>query len=169
MEKIYNSISLSREEENKSILISYKPEAKYNFSTGQAIGRFLMELKNGKIIGRRCNKCKRILVPPRMYCELCFRNTDEWVYIRDIGKVVTAIVSYIDVSANKIDKPIVAGIIEFIDAPTQGIFHRINVDPKYVINQKIFNKTVKAVWRKERKGDINDILYFEPIEVLEND
>jgi uncharacterized OB-fold protein len=103
-----------------------------------------------------------------MYCEICFKSTDEWVYVRDIGKVVTAVVSYITVDARKAEKPEVVGIIEFLDAPTQGIFHRINVNPEYVVNRKIFGVTVKAVWKKEneRKGDINDILYFEPIEEI---
>jgi uncharacterized OB-fold protein len=168
MQKIYPSIPVLKEDEGKIVEISYKPEAKYLISSGQAISRFLNELKNGKIIGRKCFKCNRILVPPRMYCEICFKSTDEWVYVRDIGKVVTAVVSYITVDARKAEKPEVVGIIEFIDAPTQGIFHRINVNPEYVVNRKIFGVTVKAVWKKEneRKGDINDILYFEPIEEI---
>jgi len=168
MQKIYPAIPVLKEDEGKIIEISYKPEAKYLLSAGQAISRFLNELKNGRIIGRKCYGCNRILVPPRIYCEICFKATDEWIYIRDIGKVVTAVVSYITVDARKAEKHEVVGIIEFVDAPGQGIFHRINVNPENVINRKIFGVTVRAVWKNinERKGDINDILYFEPIEEI---
>jgi uncharacterized OB-fold protein len=165
MQKVYNSKAVGIEEEKRILSIYYKPYVRYEFSAGQALSRFLLELKNGKIIGRKCNKCNRILVPPRMYCEQCFRLTDEWVYVRDEGFVVTAVVSYITYDARKAEKPEVVGVIELLDAPGQGIFHRINVDPEEVINREIFGKRVKAVWKdeKERKGDINDILYFEPI------
>ncbi len=164
MMKIYDSKPLTREEEKTTITVEYKPFAKYNFSAGQALSRFLLELKKGKIIGKKCNKCNRILVPPRIYCEVCFKETDDWVYVRDEGIVNTAVVSYITVDARKIEKPQVVGIIELIDAPGQGIFHRINTSPEMVISRKIFGKRVKAVWSEERKGDINDILYFEVIE-----
>ncbi len=164
MTKVYSSKPLTREEEKATITIEYKPFAKYNFSAGQALSRFLLELKNGKIIGRKCNKCNRVLVPPRLYCEVCFRETDEWIYVRDEGIVKTAVVSYITADARKAEQPQVVGVIELIDAPGQGIFHRINVSPEKVINREIFGKRVKAIWSGERKGDINDILYFEVIE-----
>lgn len=166
MQNIYKSIWLSPEEEKKVITISYKPVARYSFSAGQALSRYLLELKNGRIIGRKCNKCNRILVPPRMYCEQCFRNTDEWVYVRDEGIVVTAVVSYILQDARRAEKPQVVGVIELLDAPGQGIFHRINVQPEKVISKEIFGKRVKAVWKSERVGDVNDILYFEPVEEI---
>ena len=64
-----------------------KVEPRYNWAAGVAISRFLVELKNGKIIGRKCSQCQRILVPPRMYCELCYRPTDEWVEVKNTGTV----------------------------------------------------------------------------------
>src|SRR5579875_418689 len=155
MTKVYKSIAVGVEEEKRIITIYYKPYIRYEFSAGQALSRYLQELKNGRIIGRKCNKCNRILVPPRLYCEQCFRMTDEWVYVRDEGIVNTAVVSYITQDARKAERPEVVGVIELIDAPGQGIFHRINVDPKEVVEKTVFGKRVRAVWKKseERVGD----------------
>jgi len=168
MQKIYQSTPVKKEDEGKVLEITYKPEAKYSLSAGQAISRFLNELKKGRLIGRKCNNCNRILVPPRVYCDICFRPTNEWVYVKDEGIVTTAVISYITVDARKAEKEQVVGVIQLEDTNGAGIFHRINVYPKFVMNRKIFGKKVKAVWKEEeeRVGDINDILYFQPVEEL---
>jgi len=168
MQKIYQSTPVRREDEGKILEINYKPIARYSMSAGQAISKFLNELKNGKIIGKKCNNCNRVLVPPRIYCDVCFKPTNEWVYVKDEGIVITAVISYITVDARKAEKEQVIGIIQLDGTNGAGIFHRINVDPKFVMDRKIFGKKVKAVWKEEnqRIGDINDILYFQPIEEL---
>ena len=50
-----------------------RPKAKFAWSAGIAIGRFLEELKKAKIIASTCSKCGRIMVPPRIYCEKTLR------------------------------------------------------------------------------------------------
>jgi len=75
--------------EGKYLDVYYKFVPRYSWAAGVAISRFLDELKNGRIVARRCNRCERILVPPRMYCEQCYRPTDEWVQIKDTGTVNT--------------------------------------------------------------------------------
>ena len=74
---------------DKVITFKWRPNAKYAWSAGIAYGRYLDELKAGRIIGRRCSRCERILVPPRMFCEHCFVATDEWVYVKDTGTINT--------------------------------------------------------------------------------
>lgn len=154
------------EEGVKVPTLEHKVKARYRMSGGQAISRFLKELKAGRIVGRKCRRCNRILIPPRMYCEYCFRPTDEWVYVRPIGKVKTAVVSYIAATRERLREPEVVGIIEFLDAPGSGIFHRLKVKPEDVVSRKVFGLKVEAVWKPEdeRVGSINDILYFKPIE-----
>ncbi|RLA86256.1 MAG: hypothetical protein DRG40_03195, partial [Deltaproteobacteria bacterium] len=82
--------------EGKVITTTWKPNLRYAWDNGPALGRYLAELKNGRIIGKRCRRCNRILLPPRMFCELCWRPTDEWVYVKDTGVVNTFVISYID-------------------------------------------------------------------------
>lgn len=152
--------------EKKVLTTSWKPNLQYAWDDGVAIGRYLKELKNGKIIARKCNKCERIMIPPRMFCELCFRATDEWVYVEDTGSINTFSISYVHWDAKRIkegEKPFIPAVIE-IDGASEGmgILHVLGeVDPEVVKS----GMRVKAVWKspEERTGAITDIKYFKLI------
>jgi hypothetical protein len=155
--------ALSPEELKKTFHTRWDPGARYSWDCGRAIGRYLQELKNGRLIGRRCNKCARIMIPPRIFCELCFRTTDEWVYLKDRGRVLTFSICYITWDMIKLKKPQIPAVIEIEGAsPGMGILHLLGgVSPKKVrIGMK-----VRAVWKpqKERMGAITDIKYFRPV------
>ena len=147
---------------------SWSPKLEYAWDNGPAIERYLAELKKGKLVARSCRKCNRIMIPPRMFCELCWRPTDKWVYVKDTGVVNTFAISHVDWKAGRLDieggvRPFTPAVIE-IDGASQGmgILHHLNeVDPKKI---KIGMK-VEAVWKKpeDREGSITDILYFKPI------
>jgi uncharacterized OB-fold protein len=136
----------------------------YSWSTGVAIGTYLEGLKKGRILGVRCRSCKRIMVPPRMFCEECFRTIDEFVPVQDTGTVNTFAICYIKTDASRQKRPQIPAVVE-LDGATKGmgILHLLGeVRPRDV---KIGMK-VKAVWKpaRERKGDITDIKYFKPAE-----
>ncbi len=157
---------LSSKEFEKVLKTHWDPVLKYNWDNGKALGRYLHELKNGKIIARVCDKCNRVMIPPRMFCEYCFRPTDRWQYVKDTGTVNTFSISRVYWNAQRIppgEPPIISAVIEIDGAsPGMGILHLLgNVKPEDV---KIGMK-VRAVWKpeNERKGEITDILYFEPI------
>jgi len=147
------------------LTVSMKPNLKYNWDNGPAISRYLEELKNGRIIGKRCNKCARIMLPPRMFCELCWRPTDDWVYVEDTGIVNTFSLCYVNWDASRIPKglpPHIPAVIE-IDGATKGmgIMHMIGgIKPdKVEIGMK-----VRAEWKNpaDRTGQITDIMCFKP-------
>lgn len=156
-------VSVKEIKEGKILYREYTPEAEYRWDCGVAISRYLQELKNGRIIARECRRCGRILVPPRMFCEICFRPTDEWVYLKDTGTVRTFSLCYVNWDASRRKEPIIPAVI-LIDGASEGmgIMHLISeVKPEDV---KIGMK-VKAVWKeeKEREGAITDIKYFKPV------
>jgi uncharacterized OB-fold protein len=142
----------------------WRPDAKYAWACGEAISRFLEEMKNGKLIAKKCDKCERILFPPRMFCEECFVETGDWVYIEDTGTIQTFSISYLSLTAERIKDPILVGVVSIDGASEKmGIMHYFDeVDPKKL---KIGMK-VKAVWKppEERVGSILDISYFKPLE-----
>lgn len=142
----------------------YDTKAEYAWDKGQAIGHYLEMLRAGRIVGRECTACKRVLVPPRMFCELCFRHTDRWVDVKETGTVNTFSLCYVTWDMKRLTTPEIPAVIE-IDgaAPGCGIMHKLGgVDPKAV---KIGMK-VKAVWKapEEREGRITDIRYWAPAE-----
>jgi len=156
-------------EKCKVLTTEWKPNLGYAWDDGVAIGRYLAELKQGKIIARVCHGCRRIMLPPRMFCELCFRATDEWAYVEDTGVVNTFSVAYVNWDASRRgpkEPPLIPAVIE-IDGASKGmgIMHMLGeVAPGDI---KIGMK-VRAVWKKpdERTGAITDILYFKPLRAV---
>jgi uncharacterized OB-fold protein len=137
-----------------------KPRAEYAWDTGPAIGRYLQELKNGRLMGRRCQACQRTFIPPRSFCELCFRPADEWVQLKDTGVINTFSLCYITWDMKKLTTPQIPAVIEIDGASAgYGIMHLIGgTDPKKV---KVGAK-VRAVWKpaEKRTGAITDIEHF---------
>jgi len=138
----------------------------FAWDTGVAINRYLVELKNGKIIAKECRQCNRIMLPPRMFCELCFVPSGDWVFVEDTGVINTFSICHVNWDASRIkkgEKPHLPAVIE-IDGASEGmgIMHRLGeVDP----DQIRIGMKVKAVWKpeSERTSSITDIKYFKPL------
>ena len=150
-------------EEGRVTSVRYRPEAKFAWSAGEAMSRFLAELERGRLIARECKGCGRILFPPRMFCEECYRPTDAWVYVKDTGKVETYSISYLDTDARRITKPILVGVVSIDGAsPGMGMMHYFGEMTKDEIRIGV---RVKAKWRApdRRVGSVLDIEYFRPL------
>jgi uncharacterized OB-fold protein len=61
----------------------------YRYFAGETASRFFAELRERRIVGRRCPKCERVLVPARAYCDQCFVDTTDWVTVGNEGVVET--------------------------------------------------------------------------------
>lgn len=149
--------------QKKVLSTEWDPQLKWAWDTGAGYGRYFDELKKGRIVGTRCNKCQRILLPARIFCELCFRQVDKWVYLKDTGTVNTFSIAYTDWVARRIKEPRIPAMIEIDGSGGVAILHLLGaVDPKQVE----VGMRVKAVWKPEnqREGAITDIDYWQPIE-----
>jgi len=156
-------LSQSDFDQNRVVTVDWVPRAEYAWDEGVAMGRYLQGLKEGKILGRVCHKCRRRLVPPRMFCEQCFRPTDEWFEAGDTGTVKTFSLCYVTWDMIKLDQPQIPAVIDIDGAsPGMGIMHLLgDADPQAVrIGMKVW-----AVWRPvdQRAGAITDILYWKPM------
>src|SRR3972149_4276174 len=100
--------------------VDYIPRLEYAWDSGIAIGRYLQFLKKGKLIGTYCQKCKRTVIPPRIFCELCFRPMDKWVELQDTGTVNTFSICHVTWDMQKVAKPIIPAVIE-IEGASKGI------------------------------------------------
>jgi hypothetical protein len=103
-----------------------------------------------------------VLVPPRLFCERCFRRTDTWRYVKDTGTVNTYSVSYVGADASPLAAPLVVAVVDLDGASSgMGLLHLLgNTSPRAVR----VGMRVRAVWKKppDRKGAITDIRFFEP-------
>lgn len=149
---------------NGKILYNFdKLNGVYSWDTGIGIGAYLASLKNGVILGSHCKTCRKIVVPPRIMCEWCFRPMDEFVPLKDTGTVITYSLCYVTWDVQRITDPEIPAVIDIDGAsPMHGIMHMLGeIEPQEV---KI-GLRVHAVWKsaKERQGSITDILYFRPV------
>jgi hypothetical protein len=159
---IRGPVHLSDEKFRSGIAVDFAVDARYSWDAGIAIGRYLEGLKEGKILGRVCYQCSRTLVPPRMFCEQCFRPTDRWVEVEDTGRVNTFSICHIRWDMQPLEEPELPAVIEIDGAsPGIGFMHKLGeVAPEDIS----VGMAVEAVWRPEgeRRGSILDIRHFRP-------
>ena len=134
--------------------------AEYEWDAGVAVGRFLDGLREGRIMGRECRNCGRVLVPPRMFCERCFRGTDAWVQVEHTGVVQTFSICHVSWDMQPLDEPQLPAVIA-IDGSDGGFLHMLG---EVVPEDARIGMAVEAVWKPvgERAGSILDIAYFKP-------
>jgi uncharacterized OB-fold protein len=62
----------------------------YTYFAGNAASRFFAEIReNRRVMGTRCPKCRRVLVPARSFCDACFERTTDWVPVANEGTLET--------------------------------------------------------------------------------
>jgi uncharacterized OB-fold protein len=148
--------------EKKVLWTEWHPKFEYAYDCGIGYGRYFAELKKGRIVGTKCKRCDRILLPARYFCEWCWRPTDEWVYLQDTGTVNTFSICYTDWLARRIKEPELPAMIEIDGSGGVAIMGKLGeVEPKEIR----IGMRVKAVWKPEgeRIGAITDIKYWEPL------
>ena len=156
--------------ESDALVSHWKVKSEYQWDTGVAVGRFLAGLKEGKILGIHCTHCTRTMVPPRVFCELCFKPLSRWVELNHTGNINTFSVSYLNWDATRREIPEVPAVIELDGAsPGMGILHllgEVGDNLETILARVKVGTRVEAVWKapQEREGSITDIRYFKPVE-----
>jgi len=147
--------------EKKPVIISGEINIPYKWSAGLAGSRFFEELcDNKRIMGTKCSKCGRVMIPPRIFCEECFVDTDEWVEVSSRGKLVTFGDCYLSTDGKKLDKPWMLGIIR-LDGADGGLVHYIGEAKP---DELKIGMRMEAVFKEKREGNILDIMYFRPVD-----
>jgi uncharacterized protein len=59
----------------------------YRHALGDTTSVFLGALTEGRILGRRCPACERVLVPARSFCDRDHADTADWVEVANDGVI----------------------------------------------------------------------------------
>ncbi len=127
--------------------------ARFRWTTGEIYEIFLEKLKEGKLIGAKC-ECGYVVVPPRIICPQCLKklSANNLVELPQKGVVLskTNVKFKIDSAGNleKADEILVA--IKINDA--NSILFLRALEPVEIGNE------VEIVWKEEREGTPGDIL-----------
>lgn len=149
----------------KPLRIPYLMRIEYNYAAGAHATRFFRELRDhARLWGVRCPSCHRVYVPPRPLCGICLQSAREWVQVGDEGVIVGCTVvqvPFLDPMTGK-QRPVPYGFaIIRLDGASTALYHFLEeTDPtKMYVGQR-----VKAVFRPERTGSLDDILRFRALE-----
>ncbi|MCR4404310.1 MAG: Zn-ribbon domain-containing OB-fold protein [Candidatus Acetothermia bacterium] len=134
----------------------------YHYTVGLAGERFFTALREeGKLLGARCESCGVTYIPPRIYCEECFAELDEYVDLGLEGEVRSFTIARIDRDGRPLDPPEIRALISFGEDTTDLLHLLGEVEPEEVY----IGMEVEAVLKpkREREGKVTDIRYFRPI------
>ena len=149
---------ITRPEDFKYVYGDFPVE--YLYTAGTALEPFFINLKEkGKFTGATCKSCGMVYVPPTIFCERCFERTEKPVNINNDGYVESFTISYLDVDGNRLDKPIVWGLVTLVGASTT-LLHKLLCNPE----DAWIGMTVTAKFRPKNKrvGGMEDIEGFVP-------
>ncbi len=72
------------------VLVEGRIKISYRWPAGRIGGRFLDVLrKEGRFVGLRCPRCRKVTVPPRPRCAVCRLPSEDWVTVGPQGYVTT--------------------------------------------------------------------------------
>ncbi len=138
----------------------------YRWAMGPTATRFYEEFKNKRIMGTRCARCARVLIPARAFCSECFERLDEWVQVSDEGEIKTWVLINFSYEGQPKEPPYILGIVK-LDGADVGLPHflgGVNMESAEKVAEEIrIGGRVKAVWKEDREGYILDIEHFAPI------
>lgn len=124
----------------------------YKWTTGPVIGRFLAELKRGRIVGGKCASCGRVYVPPPDVCGPCFRTLSDFVELSGHGTVIATSTVYRTMPWSPAQAPYLLAMIS-LDGADTNLVHLISPGLKP-------GDRVKAHFKQQRVGSILDIERF---------
>jgi uncharacterized OB-fold protein len=138
----------------------------YHFALGPAYLRWFEGLKAEKILGNKCPKCNKVLVPARSFCPECNVDMTEWLEVSQEGQIVTSTLASKDFYGAPAKAPFVYALIR-LDGVDCNFLHLVGgldlKDPKGLLSKIARGTRVEAVWNEEKKGHMLDLKYFQPV------
>lgn len=137
----------------------------WRYGTSWYFAEFMRAMRDEqRFLGLRCPICHRVYLPPRPVCGNCHADLRQWVEVKDTGLVRAFTIVHIpliDPTTGQ-PRPVPYGmaLIQLDGADTTLNHYLAENDPaKLRIGMR-----VRAVWREEREGTLNDILHFTVID-----
>ncbi|MEM0233083.1 MAG: Zn-ribbon domain-containing OB-fold protein [Candidatus Nezhaarchaeales archaeon] len=100
-------------------------------SSPPTIESFYKYIAEGKLMGVKCKKCGKVMVPPKPLCENCMAKDLEWIQLKGEGEVISFTIIHVPptsfasiapyaVAVVKLDEgPKIPGIVKGVTQPHQ--------------------------------------------------
>lgn len=134
----------------------------HKYGAGPVVTKFYNGLREGKLLGNVCPKCRKTFVPARSLCPECLVKMDTWVEVSDQGVLVSWAYTDKEFFGSPVKPPFVTALIK-LDGADCNFLHLIGGNLFELKKKLKKGLKVKAVWNVEKKGHMLDIKYFEPV------
>ncbi len=121
----------------------------YLYTPGIAGEKFFESLKDGKFIASKCSECGKRYIPPRIYCEECLSEIEEYFVVPNSGVVESWSEVYLTADENFLDKPVLIALVKIDETDGKLILKALE---KVEIGDR-----VEIVFEEKREGRISDI------------
>jgi uncharacterized protein len=151
--------------ENELLVHDVHWDIDYKVRLGQAWSRFLVSLRDDKVIlGARCTQCDRLYVPTQAYCESCFERIETWEEVPPTGTIQAATIArHAFVGGPPAPYAVAAIALDGADSLFIHLVAGVDLTDETSAREKLRSGTrVSAVWAENRTGSIRDIDYFAP-------
>lgn len=144
-----------------SILVPIEMAQTWRYASGSAMERFTGGLRERRIEALHCRVCNRRYLPPRPFCGRCHHRLSNWVPVADTGELKAWTVMQIPIldgrSGEMREAPYGMGLI-LLDGADTTLNHYLAEND---LQRLAIGMRVRAVWREELHGAMDDILHFE--------
>lgn len=145
-------------------VVPYKLDLHYEHAFGPYYGRLFDEIKHHRrIMGVRTPDGEGAMLPPREICDITHKPTGTWVEIKQTGTVRAMSIIYLEFIGQKQPPPYIYAEIMLDGASTRLIHNVAGVDMTRAKALVKPGTRVRAVWREQRTGALDDISHFELI------
>jgi uncharacterized OB-fold protein len=131
----------------------------FAYAAGATGSEFLRRLRDEKrISGVRCPRCRRVILPPRGFCDRCFVAVSEWVDVRQRG-VIESFTITTEPFLGLPDPPYAIAYVALEGASTALVNFVRGVDLSDVpaaARALAVGSRVTVGWSRSRKGRITD-------------
>ncbi len=152
-------------QEEETIIVPGRWDLPFRHTAGRVVSHFFRGLKEKRILALRCPRCRRVLLPPRPFCERCFVSLEEWVEVGQQGTLEAFTVCYARFTGLP-DPPYCLIFVKLDGADTalQHLLREVELEDVERMKEAVrIGMRVEAVWREEREGGIQDIKHFRPV------
>ena len=138
----------------------------YNYAVGPTGRTFFQALRKAKIIAPKCPACGLVMLPPRSFCERCFVPAEEWVEVGQEGTIQAFTI--VPVKFESLPDPpyaIAYVLLDGADTALVNFVEKVDLsDLQRAAKKMAIGKRVRVVFKKRRKGNINDF-HYELLEI----
>jgi uncharacterized OB-fold protein len=149
--------------------VGYLMTLEYDHAYGPYYGTLFDGIKHGRRIrGVRCAECRRVLVPPRGRCDICFASTQEWVDVSSVGTIQACSVVHIEFIGQRLKPPYIYAEI-VLDGSSTRLIHMVGGARAEADMMAVSpGDRVRAVWSDRHTGSLADIEHFELLDEEES-